>query len=238
MSTLEIRDLHVTVGEREIVKGLSLTLDAGTVAAIMGPNGCGKSTLANAIAGRPGYQITGGSVMINGESLLELPSDERARHGLFLALQQPLDVPGVRPLDMLTAAGATGDVASVMNVEAQRLGLRPDLLQRFVKVDLSGGERKRAEIVQLAALRPAVAILDEIDSGLDVDALGAVARRVHEATREWNCAVLAITHFRRLLNELTPDIVYVMTDGAIVASGGMELVDELEANGYEKFRTR
>jgi Fe-S cluster assembly ATP-binding protein len=238
MSTLEIRDLHVTVGEREIVKGLSLTLDAGTVAAIMGPNGCGKSTLANAIAGRPGYQITGGSVMINGESLLELPSDERARHGLFLALQQPLDVPGVRPLDMLTAAGATGDVASVMNVEAQRLGLRPELLQRFVNVDLSGGERKRAEIVQLAALRPAVAILDEIDSGLDVDALGAVARRVHEATREWNCAVLAITHFRRLLNELTPDIVYVMTDGAIVASGGMELVDELEANGYEKFRTR
>ena len=238
MSTLEIRDLHVTVGEREIVKGLSLTLDAGTVAAIMGPNGCGKSTLANAIAGRPGYQITGGSVMINGESLLELPSDERARHGLFLALQQPLDVPGVRPLDMLTAAGATGDVASVMNVEAQRLGLRPELLQRFVNVDLSGGERKRAEIVQLAALRPAVAIFDEIDSGLDVDALGAVARRVHEATREWNCAVLAITHFRRLLNELTPDIVYVMTDGAIVASGGMELVDELEANGYEKFRTR
>ena len=238
MSTLEIRDLHVTVGEREIVKGLSLTLDAGTVAAIMGPNGCGKSTLANAIAGRPGYQITGGSVMINGESLLELPSDARARHGLFLALQQPLDVPGVRPLDMLTAAGATGDVASVMNVEAQRLGLRPELLQRFVNVDLSGGERKRAEIVQLAALRPAVAILDEIDSGLDVDALGAVARRVHEATREWNCAVLAITHFRRLLNELTPDIVYVMTDGAIVASGGMELVDELEANGYEKFRTR
>jgi len=169
--------------------------------------------------------------------LLELPADERARHGLFLALQQPLDVPGVRPLDMLSAAGATGDVAAVMNSEAQRLGLRPELLQRFVNVDLSGGERKRAEIVQLAALRPAVAILDEIDSGLDVDALGAVARRVHEATREWNCAVLAITHFRRLLNELTPDIVYVMTDGAIVASGGMELVDELEANGYEKFRS-
>jgi len=237
MSTLEIRDLHVTVGEREIVKGLSLTLEAGTVAAIMGPNGCGKSTLANAIAGRPGYQITSGSVIVNGVSLLELPADERARHGLFLALQQPLDVPGVRPLDMLSAAGATGDVAAVMNSEAQRLGLRPELLQRFVNVDLSGGERKRAEIVQLAALRPAVAILDEIDSGLDVDALGAVARRVHEATREWNCAVLAITHFRRLLNELTPDIVYVMTDGAIVASGGMELVDELEANGYEKFRS-
>jgi len=237
MSTLEIRDLHVTVGEREIVKGLSLTLEAGTVAAIMGPNGCGKSTLANAIAGRPGYQITSGSVIVNGVSLLELPADERARHGLFLALQQPLDVPGVRPLDMLSAAGATGDVAEVMNSEAQRLGLRPELLQRFVYVDLSGGERKRAEIVQLAALRPAVAILDEIDSGLDVDALGAVARRVHEATREWNCAVLAITHFRRLLNELTPDIVYVMTDGAIVASGGMELVDELEANGYEKFRS-
>jgi len=237
MSTLEIRDLHVTVGEREIVKGLSLTLEAGTVAAIMGPNGCGKSTLANAIAGRPGYQVTSGSVTVNGVSLLELPADERARHGLFLALQQPLDVPGVRPLDMLSAAGATGDVAAVMNSEAQRLGLRPELLQRFVNVDLSGGERKRAEIVQLAALRPAVAILDEIDSGLDVDALGAVARRVHEATREWNCAVLAITHFRRLLNELTPDIVYVMTDGAIVASGGMELVDELEANGYEKFRS-
>jgi Fe-S cluster assembly ATP-binding protein len=237
MSTLEIRDLHVTVGEREIVKGLSLTLEAGTVAAIMGPNGCGKSTLANAIAGRPGYQITSGSVTVNGVSLLELPADERARHGLFLALQQPLDVPGVRPLDMLSAAGATGDVAAVMNSEAQRLGLRPELLQRFVNVDLSGGERKRAEIVQLAALHPAVAILDEIDSGLDVDALGAVARRVHEATREWNCAVLAITHFRRLLNELTPDIVYVMTDGAIVASGGMELVDELEANGYEKFRS-
>jgi Fe-S cluster assembly ATP-binding protein len=236
MTALSIRNLHVTVGEREIVKGLSLDIPAGTVAVIMGPNGCGKSTLANALAGRPGYTITSGSVSVNGVEIVGLTADERARHGLFLALQQPLDVPGVRPVDMLEAAGATGDVHGTMVAEAARLGLKPELLERFVNVDLSGGERKRAEVVQLATLRPAVAIMDEIDSGLDVDALSAVARRVHEATAEWNCAVLAITHFRRLLNELTPDVVYVMTDGAIVAQGGMELVDELEANGYEKFR--
>ncbi len=237
MSELIITDLHCEVGEKEILRGVNLTVRSGEVHIIMGPNGCGKSTLAHALTGRPGYRVTGGSATLDGVELLTLDPAERTRAGLFLALQQPMEVPGVRPADMLVAAGAPrGNVESAIAREAQAVGLRPELLERFVNVDLSGGERKRAEVVQLGVLQPRIAIFDEIDSGLDVDALGAVARRIETATREWGLGVLAITHFRRLLQELTPDVIHVMSAGRVVAEGGPELAEQLERDGYEPFR--
>jgi Fe-S cluster assembly ATP-binding protein len=236
---LVITDLHVSVGDKEILKGLSLTVSSGEVHVVMGPNGSGKSTLAHALTGRPGYHVTSGSATLDGVELLHIAPWERVRAGLFLALQQPMEVPGVRPSDMLIAAGADPQrVANDIRREAQAVGLPDSILERFVNVDLSGGERKRAEIVQLGVLRPHVAILDEIDSGLDVDALGMVARRLQEATTEWDLGVLAITHFRRLLQELTPDVIHVMSDGRIVTSGGPELVEVLERDGYEPFRQK
>jgi Fe-S cluster assembly ATP-binding protein len=229
--------LRVEVAGKEVLKGFDLTMTSGEVHVIMGPNGSGKSTLAHAIAGHPGYKVLGGSVTIDGVELLDLSPTERTRHGLFLALQHPMEVPGVRPLDLLVAAGAEREgLAERMSDEARRVELRPDVLERFVNVDLSGGERKRAEMVQLAILRPKFAMLDEIDSGLDVDALGAVARRLQEATTEWNCGVLAITHFRRLLQELTPTMIHVVSEGRVVATGGPELAEILEKDGYEPFR--
>lgn len=234
---LTISDLRVDVAGKEVLRGFNLTMTSGEVHVIMGPNGSGKSTLAHAIAGHPGYQVRGGSVTIDGVELLELSASERTRHGLFLALQHPMEVPGVRPLDLLAAAGASRDgLAARMSDEARRVELRPEVLERFVNVDLSGGERKRAEVVQLAILRPKFAMLDEVDSGLDVDALGAVARRLQEATTEWHCGVLAITHFRRLLHELTPTMIHVVSAGRVVATGGPELADVLEQDGYEPFR--
>ena len=236
---LVITDLHVSVGDKEILKGLSLTVSSGEVHVVMGPNGSGKSTLAHALTGRPGYHVTSGSATLDGVELLHIAPWERVRAGLFLAPQQPMEVPGVRPSDMLIAAGADPQrVANDIRREAQAVGLPDSILERFVNVDLSGGERKRAEIVQLGVLRPHVAILDEIDSGLDVDALGMVARRLQEATTEWDLGVLAITHFRRLLQELTPDVIHVMSDGRIVTSGGPELVEVLERDGYEPFRQK
>ena len=236
---LVITDLHVSGGDKEILKGLSLTVSSGEVHVVMGPNGSGKSTLAHALTGRPGYHVTSGSATLDGVELLHIAPWERVRAGLFLALQQPMEVPGVRPSDMLIAAGADPQrVANDIRREAQAVGLPDSILERFVNVDLSGGERKRAEIVQLGVLRPHVAILDEIDSGLDVDALGMVARRLQEATTEWDLGVLAITHFRRLLQELTPDVIHVMSDGRIVTSGGPELVEVLERDGYEPFRQK
>lgn len=236
-STLTIEDLRVAVGDKEVLKGFSLTMRSGEVHAIMGPNGSGKSTLAHAITGHPGYRVLGGSVTIDGVELLTLSPTERARAGLLLALQQPFEIPGVRPADLLLAAGADpATLKARMLDEAQRVELRADLLERFVNVDLSGGERKRAEMVQLGVLRPRFAVLDEIDSGLDVDALGAVARRLSAATTEWGCGVLAITHFRRLLLELEPDVIHVVSDGRVVASGGPELAVTLERDGYEAFR--
>jgi Fe-S cluster assembly ATP-binding protein len=234
---LEIKNLHVAVGGKEILKGLTLSVAAGEVHAIMGPNGSGKSTLAHALSAHPGYRVTEGSVRLDGEELLTLSATERARRGLLLALQQPFEIPGVRPIDLLIAAGADRtQVATQMNDEANRVGLAPKVLERFVNVDLSGGERKRAEMVQLGVLRPKFAVLDEIDSGLDVDALGAVARRLSAATSEWNCGVLAITHFRRLLVELAADVIHVVSEGRVVATGGPELAAELERSGYEPFR--
>ena len=236
MSKLVITDLHAEVAGKEVLKGISLTINSGEVHAIMGPNGSGKSTLAHVLSAHPGYKVLGGTVTLDGVSLLELDASERARAGLMLAMQQPVEVPGVRPIDLLVAAGASGNALESMRVEAERVGLRGDLLERFVNVDLSGGEKKRAEMVQLAVLKPKFAILDEIDSGLDVDALHAVGERLSAATKEWNCGLLAITHFRRLLDVVTPNVIHVMSAGVIVASGGAELAETLERDGYEPFK--
>jgi Fe-S cluster assembly ATP-binding protein len=236
-STLKIEGLRVEVAGKEVLRGFDLEMSSGEVHVIMGPNGSGKLTLAHAIAGHPGYKVLDGSVRIDGVELLELSATERARHGLLLALQQPLEVPGVRPIDLLVAAGAdAADLRARMHDEARRVELRPEVLDRFVNVDLSGGERKRAEMVQFGILRPKFAVLDEIDSGLDVDALGAVARRLLAATSEWGCGILAITHFRRLLQELTPTMIHVLSAGRVVVTGGPELAEVLERDGYEPFR--
>jgi Fe-S cluster assembly ATP-binding protein len=236
-STLTIEGLRVEVAGKEVLRGFDLVMRSGEVHAIMGPNGSGKSTLAHALAGHPGYKVLEGSVTLDGVELLELSATERARHGLLLALQQPLEVPGVRPIDLLVAAGASPiDLRRRMSDEAQAVELRPEVLDRFVNLDLSGGERKRAEMVQVAILRPKFAVLDEVDSGLDVDALGAVARRLTLATTEWGCGVMVITHFRRLLLELVPTKIHVMSAGRVVATGGPELSETLERDGYEPFR--
>ncbi len=236
-SQLAIRNLHVAVAGKEVLRGFDLTMRSGEVHVIMGPNGSGKSTLAHALAGHPGYQVLGGTARLDDVDLLELSPTERVRHGLFLAMQQPMEVPGVRLADVLAAAGVPRDgLAERMASEARRVELRVDLLERFVNVDLSGGERKRAEMVQFGVLQPRFAILDEIDSGLDVDALGSVARRLAASTSEWGCGVLAITHFRRLLHELTPTTIHVVSGGRVVATGGPELAETLERDGYEPFR--
>jgi Fe-S cluster assembly ATP-binding protein len=236
-STLKIEGLRVEIAGKEVVKGFNLTMHSGEVHAIMGPNGSGKSTLAHALTGHPGYRVLDGSATIDGVELLGLSPTERARAGLMLAMQQPFELPGVRPFDLLEAAGADPvTLRARLLEEARRVDLRPELLERFVNVDLSGGERKRAEMVQLGVLQPKFALLDEIDSGLDVDALDAVAKRLQAATTEWDCGVLVITHFRRLLVELTPDVIHVMSDGRIVATGGPELAETLEREGYEGFR--
>lgn len=238
ISTLKIEGLRVEVAGKEVLKGLSLTMHSGEVHAIMGPNGSGKSTLAHALTGHPGYRVIEGSVTIDDVELLTMSPSERAREGLMLVLQQPFEIPGVRSFDLLVAAGADpATLRARMLDEARRIELAPELLDRFVNVDLSGGERKRAEMVQLGVLRPKFALLDEIDSGLDVDALDVVAQRLLAATTEWNCGVLAITHFRRLLLQLTPTMIHVVSDGRIVATGGPELAVTLERDGYDIFRT-
>jgi Fe-S cluster assembly ATP-binding protein len=236
-STLKIEGLRVEVAGKEVLQGFDLEMHTGEVHVIMGPNGSGKSTLAHALAGHPGYNVLDGSVQIDGVELLTMSPTDRARHGLLLAMQQPMEVPGVRPIDLLIAAGVDPtNLRARMSEEAERVELRPEVLDRFVNVDLSGGERKRAEMVQFALLRPTFAVLDEIDSGLDVDALGAVARRLSLATSEWACGLLAITHFKRLLQELTPTAIHVLSGGRVVATGGPELSEVLERDGYEPFR--
>ena len=242
---LVIDGLRVGIPGREILRGVSLTVRSGEVHAVMGPNGSGKSTLAHVLMGRPGYEILGGSVTLDGIDLLSLPTWERARAGLFLAMQHPIEVPGVSLLTSLTAArpevsgvetGApAGGVEGRLRDEARRIGFDERFLTRALNVDLSGGERKRNETLQMGVLRPRFAVLDEIDSGLDVDALAAVARRVEEATTEWGLGVLAITHFRRLLDVLRPDVVHVLSDGLVVATGGSELAETVDRTGYAAY---
>jgi len=244
---LVIEDLRAGVAGREVLSGIDLTVRSGEIHAVMGPNGSGKSTLSHVLMGKPGYKVLGGRVTLDGEDLLALDTWERARAGLFLAPQYPTEVPGVHLLDAMAealvgaagveppAAAADRPVGERALVEAGRVGLEPRLLERALNVDLSGGERKRSETLQLALLRPKVAVLDELDSGLDVDGLHDVARRVHDAVGEWGLGVLAITHYRRLLVDLRPDTVHVLVRGRIVASGGPGLAEELERTGYRAY---
>jgi Fe-S cluster assembly ATP-binding protein len=236
---LVIDDLRAGIPGREILQGLSLTVRSGEVHAVMGPNGSGKSTLAHVLMGRPGYEVLGGSVTLDGVDLLALPTWQRARAGLFLAMQHPIEVPGVSLVESLTAArpldAGLGDVGERLRVEAGRIGFDERFLGRSLNVDLSGGERKRNETLQLGVLRPKFAVLDEIDSGLDVDALADVARRVQAATEEWGLGVLAITHFRRLLDVLQPDVVHVLAGGRVVATGGSELARTVDRTGYAAY---
>jgi Fe-S cluster assembly ATP-binding protein len=236
-SELIIDGLRAEVAGQEILRGIDLQVRSGEVHAVMGPNGSGKSTLSHVLMGRPGYQVTGGRVTLDGVDLLGLPTWRRAQAGLFLAMQYPIEVPGVSLANVLEEAWRAGgrqpeEVLARMGAEAERVGFDQRFLSRPLNVDLSGGERKRNETVQLGVLQPRFAILDEIDSGLDVDALRAVARRVEAATTEIGLGVLAITHYTRLLSELRPDRTHVLSRGRIVVSGGPELADELERTGY------
>lgn len=234
---LEIKDLRAGVGGKEILQGIDLTVRSGEVHAVMGPNGSGKSTLAHVVMGRPGYDVLGGSVTFDGRDLLALSPYERAQAGLFLALQYPTEVPGVSLGDLLFySLESTGrpmeGLDDTIRSEAERLALDPRLLDRALNEDLSGGEKKKNETLQLGVLDPAIAVLDELDSGLDIDALRACARRIETATEESRLGVLAITHYSRLLHELQADRVHIIAKGKIVRSGGPDLAEELEERGY------
>lgn len=246
---LEINNLHVTVAGREIIKGLNLTVAAGQVHAIMGPNGAGKSTLGYALSGREGYEITQGSVRLNGKDLLALEADERAGEGLFLAFQYPVEIPGVNNTYFLrTALNAQRKYRGEPEVDSRSflqlvreklkvLHIKDDLLQRAVNEGFSGGEKKRNEIFQMALLEPKLALLDETDSGLDIDALKMVAEGVN-ALRSPDRAFIVITHYQRLLDYIVPDVVHVLADGQIVQSGDKELALKLEEQGYAWIKDR
>jgi Fe-S cluster assembly ATP-binding protein len=247
MATLEIRDLHVSVeteaGTKEILRGVDLTVSSGQTHAIMGPNGSGKSTLAYSIAGHPKYAITSGSVALDGEDLLAMSVDERARAGLFLAMQYPVEVPGVTVSNFLRTAKTALDGEApklrtwVKDVKAAMANLRidPAFAERNVNEGFSGGEKKRHEILQLELLKPKFAVLDETDSGLDVDALKVVSEGVNRARSTGQVGVLLITHYTRILRYIQPDFVHVFVDGRIVEEGGPELADRLEDEGYDRF---
>ena len=246
--TLRIEGLCASAGGQEILQGVDLEVSSGRVHAVMGPNGSGKSTLAHVVMGRPGYEVTAGSVTLDGVDMLNLAPWERAQAGLFLAMQHPTEVPGVSAAQVLAEAlslraepsgnGSPADrlehTRALVETEAAAVGLKAELVERSLNVDMSGGEKKRNETVQLAVLQPRIAILDEIDSGLDIDALRACANRI-EALTEAGLGVLAITHFTRVLEYLRPDEVHVIVDGRIVDSGGPELAEALEADGYAPY---
>lgn len=246
MTTLAIKDLHVSVeadgGSKEILRGLDLTLESGQTHAIMGPNGSGKSTLAYSIAGHPRYEITSGSVTLDGQDVLDMSVDERARAGLFLAMQYPVEVPGVSVSNFLRTAvtAVKGEAPKLrtwmkdMKQAMADLKVDPEFAQRNVNEGFSGGERKRHEILQLELLKPAIAVLDETDSGLDVDALKVVSDGVNRVRAE-GTGILLITHTTRLLKLIPTDYVHVVIDGRIVASGGPELAEQIDAHGYEQF---
>jgi Fe-S cluster assembly ATP-binding protein len=238
MSILRIEGLHAGVAGHEILRGVDVEVESGRVEAIMGPNGSGKSTLQHVLMGRPGYTVTAGSVTLDGEDLLALPTHERAKRGLFAGLQYPIEVPGVAVDEFLRAA--VGGPPESLAGEAVRMGLGTALLDRALNVGLSGGEKKRLEAVQLAVMRPKIAVLDELDSGLDVDALREVTRRVEELTHDADppLGVLVITHYSRLFAELRPDRIHVFIAGRIVESGGPEMAEELERTGYDAIAQR
>ena len=248
---LEIRNLHVKLAEedKEILKGVSLQVPKGEVHAIMGPNGSGKSTLAYVLAGRDGYQVTSGDILWNGESVLEMEPDERAAKGVFLAFQYPIEIPGVATLTFLrTALNAvrrkrgekeltTPEFMKFVKGEAAKLGIADDILKRPLNVGFSGGEKKRMEILQMAMLEPTLCVLDETDSGLDIDAVRVVSDGVNRLKSK-DRAMLVITHYQRLLNYIVPDKVHVMAGGVIRKSGGKELALELEKTGYAEFKSK
>jgi Fe-S cluster assembly ATP-binding protein len=242
-ATLEIRGLHASVEGKEILRGIDLTVRQGETHALMGPNGSGKSTLAAVLMGRPGFQVTAGEVLFRGEDVLPLTPDDRARRGLFLALQYPVEIPGVSVVNFLrTAYGSVkGEQVSAlafrkhMKEKMKLLGVEDSMVQRYVNQGFSGGEKKRNEILQLAVLEPQIAILDETDSGLDIDSLKQVAGGISQLIGP-DLGVLLITHYQRILNYITPDHVHVMIGGRIVRSGGKELALELEEKGYEGIR--
>ncbi|GLY18447.1 Fe-S cluster assembly ATPase SufC [Kineosporia rhizophila] len=247
MATLEIRDLHVSVeteqGPKEILRGVDLTIASGQTHAIMGPNGSGKSTLAYSIAGHPKYTITSGTVTLDGEDLLEMSVDERARAGLFLAMQYPVEVAGVTVSNFLRTAKTAIDGKApslrhwVKDVKSAMddLKMDPEFAERDVNLGFSGGEKKRHEILQMELLKPKFAVLDETDSGLDVDALKVVSEGVNRVRENSEVGVLLITHYTRILRYIKPDFVHVFVDGKVAAEGGPELADELEANGYDRW---
>jgi Fe-S cluster assembly ATP-binding protein len=250
MATLEIRDLHVSVEEasgsaREILRGVNLTVRAGETHAIMGPNGSGKSTLAYAIAGHPKYRVTQGSVTLDGEDVLAMSVDARARAGLFLAMQYPVEVPGVSVSNFLRTAitAVRGEAPKLrtfvkeLRSNMDALSIDPSFAERNLNEGFSGGEKKRHEILQMQLLNPKIAILDETDSGLDIDALKVVSQGINKFREEPGHGVLLITHYTRILNYVTPDFVHVFVGGRIVEEGGPELADVLEAEGYERFLT-
>ena len=249
MGTLEIKNLHVTVkteeGDKEILRGVDLTINSGEVHAIMGPNGSGKSTLAYSIAGHPKYTVTEGEVLLDGENILELSVDERARAGLFLAMQYPVEVPGVSVSNFLRTAKTAldGEAPKLrtwvkdVNAALEQLNLDPTFGTRSVNEGFSGGEKKRHEIAQLELLNPKVAILDETDSGLDIDALKVVSEGVNRFREQDGKGVLLITHYTRILRYIKPDFVHVFVDGRVAESGGPDLADRLEAEGYDRYLT-
>jgi Fe-S cluster assembly ATP-binding protein len=242
---LEIDDLHVSVDGKDILKGITLSIPAGEVHAVMGPNGSGKSTLSYTLAGREGYEITRGRVLYRGEDLTQLAPEERAAKGMFLALQYPVEIPGVATMTFLKTAlnaqrRARGDaeldalkVLKLVREKAKTLNVSEDMLKRALNVGFSGGEKKRLEILQMAVFEPKLAILDETDSGLDIDALKLVAEGVN-AVRAPDRAMLVITHYQRLLTHIVPDRVHILAKGRIMRSGGADLAHELEARGYER----
>ena len=249
MSTLTITDLHANVetdaGAREILRGVNLTVESGQTHAVMGPNGSGKSTLAYVIAGHPRYEVTGGSITLDGQDVLAMSVDERARAGLFLAMQYPVEVPGVSVSNFLrtSVTAVRGEAPKLrtwvkdMKEAMAALQMDPSFAERSVNEGFSGGEKKRHEILQLSLLEPKFAILDETDSGLDVDALRVVSEGVNRLQDRTQAGTLLITHYTRILRYIHPDHVHVFVDGRIVASGGPDLAEELEAHGYERFMT-
>ena len=244
---LSVRNLHVSIGEQEILRGVDLTVNAGEIHAIMGPNGSGKSTLANSLAGRPEYVVTSGAVLYQGQDLLLLEPEDRARAGVFLAFQYPLELPGVRAWQFLKAAidarrhyNGEEDMTArefdrLLRDKIAMVEIDPDLAKRNVNEGFSGGEKKRNEILQMAMLEPKLALLDETDSGLDIDALRIVSEGINKLRNPENAVVL-VTHYQRILNYITPDYVHVLLDGRIVRSGGPELAHELEEKGYDWVR--
>ncbi|MFA6140780.1 MAG: Fe-S cluster assembly ATPase SufC [Hyphomicrobium sp.] len=240
---LQINDLHAEIAGKKILNGVDLTIGKGEVHAIMGPNGSGKSTLAYVLAGKPGYEVTGGEVLLDGADVLDMAVDERAAAGLFLAFQYPLEIPGVTTMTFLRSAInaqrkkrgepelSSPDVLRRVRQEAEKLGIDPEMLRRPVNVGFSGGEKKRAETLQMSLMEPRLCVLDETDSGLDIDALKVVADGVN-GLRSKERSMIVITHYQRLLNYIVPDVVHVFSKGRVVRTGGKELALELEANGY------